>query len=416
MSLTRSLVPTALLLGVLLCPPHAAAQNKCDAGKLKCVAKKKACLLNVETKALKKGVAVDAAKRQKCRDKFDGGIDPSKGCIGKLEGKQQDGKPETLCTVTGDAVSLEATVDAFVDDILTDLVLDYPAVEAPNKCHPALAKCVAKKCKCILKLREKSLKKAEPVDVEKLQKCFDKFFDPIGLKGCVDKVYAKQDPAKPETLCDVPDDGASLEAKVDAFADGIFGAVITMPTPTPTPTLTPTPTPTCSPGGGFEDRGLTVFDCDTRLEWEKKTAGNVGDTYTWTATGTAADGTAFATFLPAVAAALGGSACVSPYDCTSEIDAIVTCATPPPDGCWRVPEIDELLTIVDTSVPGCGPLPSPLCIDPIFGPSPTHSWSATTQTSFPFDAWVGLFENQVFSLGDGTKLSARPVRAVRSEP
>ena len=52
----------------------------------------------------------------------------------------------------------------------------------------------------------------------KLQKCFDKFFDPAFMKGCVDKVHAKQDPAKPETPCAVTDDRASLEAKVNDLA------------------------------------------------------------------------------------------------------------------------------------------------------------------------------------------------------
>ena len=260
-SMGRLIVAVTVLVGALAFGTVALAQNKCDAGKLKCVAKKKACLLNVEGKALKKGIPVDSAKRQKCLDKFDGGAVPAKGCIAKLEAKEDLTKPETICSVTGDTASLEATVDAFVDDILTDLVLDYPLVEPPNKCHAALSKCVTKKCKCILKLREKAIKKGLPVDPVKLQKCFDKFFDPLFMKGCVDKVYAKQDPAKPETLCDVPGDGASLEAKIDAFVDGIVAAISPGgptptpggPTPTPGgPTQTPTPggpTPTPTPGG-----------------------------------------------------------------------------------------------------------------------------------------------------------------------
>ncbi len=140
------------------------------------------------------------------------------------------------------------------------------------------------------------------------------------------------------------------------------------PTPTlgatPTPTLSGTSTPTpmatpigcASPGGrrflslGF---GRTVFDCQTRLEWETKTQANVDDVHTWSAynvhTGNSSDGpdgTAFTSFLPAVAAALGGTVCESSYDCTSPDGVAVSCTTPPPDECWRLPEIDELATIV----------------------------------------------------------------------
>lgn len=275
----RLTASVAVLVGVLAFGTAAQAQNKCDADKLKCVAKKKACLLKVEGAALKKGRPVDGAKRQKCFDKFNGGLEPSKGCIVKLENKQNPAKPETLCTVTGDTASLDAAVDAFGDDILTDLVLDYPAVESANRCHAALAKCVTTKCTCILKGRAKAIKKGGPVDATRLQRCFDRFVDPVLGKGCVDKVYAKQDPARPETLCDVPDDGASLEGKVDDFIDDIVGAIAATPSPavTPTPSAPPTPAVTpCCPPGFIAGELLVSFQPGTTQERVEEIAGEIG--------------------------------------------------------------------------------------------------------------------------------------------
>ena len=164
----------------------------------------------------------------------------------------------------------------------------------------------------------------------------------------------------------------------------------------------------CPAGVRFEDRGLTVFDCDTGLEWEKKTAGNVNDLHTWSATGAAPDGTAFTTFLPAAAAALGGTACASPYDCTSSDGVTVSCTTPPPDGCWRLPEIDELQTILLAQFP-CGTDP---CIDPIFGPTASSFyWSATSRSFDPGSAWGVLFVNG--DVNGGLKDFDFHVRAVR---
>ncbi len=90
--------------------------NKCTAGKLKCVSKKDKCILGVHTKAAKTGLPPDPAKLQKCIDKFDGGADPLKGCIEKLETKN-DGP----CQTFDDTAALEAKIDAFDADVLAEL-------------------------------------------------------------------------------------------------------------------------------------------------------------------------------------------------------------------------------------------------------------------------------------------------------
>jgi uncharacterized protein DUF1566 len=109
--------------------------------------------------------------------------------------------------------------------------------------------------------------------------------------------------------------------------------------------------------GRFIDLGLTVFDAVTRLEWEKKTTTvgsgvnaadphDVDNTYNWfDATGswiTAVNAEGFVGF-------------------AGHND-------------WRVPNLKELKSIIDTSVAGCGT--GTPCIDPIFDPTQTsHYWS-----------------------------------------
>jgi uncharacterized repeat protein (TIGR01451 family) len=101
----------------------ACAPNKCDAGKMKCVSKKQACLLKAYATAVAKGEPIDAAALQRCRDAFDGGAaGPAKGCIGKLEAKQDPSKPETVCTVTGDVATLEQIIDDFLLDSTSQIL------------------------------------------------------------------------------------------------------------------------------------------------------------------------------------------------------------------------------------------------------------------------------------------------------
>jgi len=101
------------------------AQNKCLSGKFKCVNKKAAGLLKCHEKCAKdpaKCSGVQAACEAKVVAKFDGGTKgPAAGCIGKLEVKN-DGP----CVTFGDLATLEAKVDAFVDDVYAELKTGLP--------------------------------------------------------------------------------------------------------------------------------------------------------------------------------------------------------------------------------------------------------------------------------------------------
>src|SRR5262249_25913727 len=125
---------------------------------------------------------------------------------------------------------------------------------------------------------------------------------------------------------------------------------------------------------------------------------DVDNTYTWSGTGTAADGTAYTDFL-------------------------VKLNTPPcfAGHCdWRLPSeeghnppgtgANELESILLAPFP-CGTSP---CIDPIFGPTVADAtfWSATTDSGNPVHAWAVFFENG--GVASGAKDFDLYLRAVRS--
>jgi len=87
--------------------PGAPDEKKCQSLKIKASGAKSNCLLAVEGRAVAKGLSPDPLRSMKCRTKF-----------AKLF---SDVEAQHHCTTTGDAASVEATIDAFVDDVVTEL-------------------------------------------------------------------------------------------------------------------------------------------------------------------------------------------------------------------------------------------------------------------------------------------------------
>ncbi|MFI5395607.1 MAG: DUF1566 domain-containing protein [Candidatus Binatia bacterium] len=158
-----------------------------------------------------------------------------------------------------------------------------------------------------------------------------------------------------------------------------------------------------TPGPRFVDNGDgTITDASTRLVWEKKSAdGSIHDqdrTYTWSSTGTAADGTAFTTFL----ATLNQSNFAGHND-------------------WRMPSVTELRSLVDYArfAPAIDPLFNTACAPgcTVLTCSCTtilnNYWSSTTaaDTSIPGFVWTVDPNYGILNLFDKTlPFSVRAVR------
>ncbi len=124
----------------------------------------------------------------------------------------------------------------------------------------------------------------------------------------------------------------------------------------------------------------TLTDNQTGLMWELKSVAGTGDvhdvnnSYVWSITGSASDGTLFTTFLSMLNSDVspnGGSTCFANH-CD-----------------WRLPNIPELRTIVETSVPNCGS--GAVCIDPAFGPTGGEYSSSTTAADSSINVWITNF-------------------------
>jgi hypothetical protein len=96
--------------------------NECAAAKKRCVLDRTVAIIKCHTKAVQGGShGVDPACAQKARDRYDGGLDPSRGCFARAETRFG-----AACLTSGDSEALEVAVDELVYDALCELA--YPTV------------------------------------------------------------------------------------------------------------------------------------------------------------------------------------------------------------------------------------------------------------------------------------------------
>jgi Protein of unknown function (DUF1566)/Collagen triple helix repeat (20 copies) len=154
----------------------------------------------------------------------------------------------------------------------------------------------------------------------------------------------------------------------------------------------------------------TVTDNLTGLMWEKQTSACTGEitcwtnSYTWTSTGTLADGTLFTSFI----AGLNGGDYYSASAAQVISAGAGACFANHCD--WRIPTVAELNTIIESSASGCDVIAP--CIDLAFGPTQQdYYWSSSAAAGFAQYAWIVSFHYA----GDNnaTKNNVSFARAVR---
>jgi hypothetical protein len=232
---------TALAMALTLAwgAPASAQQAKCLAGKTKCVAKKATGLIKCEQLAETPGKPADP-NAGGCVDKvvakFDGGVDPTKGCFEKLENKNPND-----CLTFDDTGSAESAVDSCVQTLVEEI--DEPPL-SQTKCGAGKKKCVSKYLKALLKCRALSQTPGKSTDpnaggcVDKAVAKYTGGIDPT--KGCFEKLENKL-----PNDCDVFDDTATLQGLAEDCDDDLL-ALLTNTTTTSTSTSSPPTTSTSS--------------------------------------------------------------------------------------------------------------------------------------------------------------------------
>lgn len=214
-----SIPVVSAFVGVLISAGAVSAQpNNCSAGKLSCISTFNDKALGCFKTNVKNGnSAQNSIKLGDCLDKA---TDKFAGCLIKIEAKQKIDKPATLCPTEGDGEMLFRFVQSFItDDVLDGVAPSGPSV-SKRTCVAGKIVCVAGKSKSLLKCHAQALKKGVLVDavcVLKARAKFDGGSNPV--KACFAKLEAKQNPAKPPTLCETQNDVAPLEGAVDNFVD-----------------------------------------------------------------------------------------------------------------------------------------------------------------------------------------------------
>jgi hypothetical protein len=161
---------------------------------------------------------------------------------------------------------------------------------------------------------------------------------------------------------------------------------------------------TCQPRFNLNGDG-TLTDNRTGLMWEITTSACAqitcnSFTSTWSNPGKASqNGTLYSSFLSVLNAntsTSGASACFANH-CD-----------------WRIPNIGELQTIIETSAAGCNTAGG-ACIDPAFGPVAANAyWSSTGTSGSPGNVLAVNFSNgRVESLPDTGTFYALAVRSGR---
>lgn len=167
----------------------------------------------------------------------------------------------------------------------------------------------------------------------------------------------------------------------------------------------------------YTDNGDGTFtDNNTKLIWEKKTnvsgsVHNVNNTYTWSSSGAAADGTLFTVFLNTLNNKCSDeiTTCTGDTDCTGIGNGKCGFAG---NRDWRIPNIRELQSVVDysafmsaSSVPGITAL--------------SVYYSVTTDAVTPSNTWGVIFGNGIDNSANknpslnGPGISGYFARAVR---
>lgn len=209
---------------IVTASPVSAQPNTCVAGKIACTNAFSAAVFKCYAKIFKSGFTGETQDKaeecvRKARRKFGTAVNPKPACWDKVEAKQSNDKPETVCPVTAD----EYDIDDLVHDFTLDIVANEVAPSGPrslgSSCGAGKVGCVGTLFKKILGCEVKAHKTGVPADEACVAKAIAKFTgggNPAA--SCFAKLEAKQKLGKPKTYCDAEGNTLVAGGKAEQFA------------------------------------------------------------------------------------------------------------------------------------------------------------------------------------------------------
>ena len=187
-----------------LCPISA---NKCAAKKETCVDKYVQYLLKCHYKAEMTALGPpDPLCVQKGEDKFDGGVDPTRGCFEKLETAALG-----ACFTNDDTPTAKSAADAYVSAVVGAVDPMYPA-PIIDRCSAGKKKCVAKLIDGLIKCQAKYEAKNLPVDPLCLQKVMSRYDGGVfPERGCFARLELRY-------TCQTTGDSSTLGSAASTYA------------------------------------------------------------------------------------------------------------------------------------------------------------------------------------------------------
>jgi cysteine-rich repeat protein len=218
-ALTTVLASTALLALTGSAGAQVPLTAKCEGGKIKCANGFWTGLLGCQSKDSKApDLTALTACYTKSQTKYDGGIDPTKGCFAKLEVKPP-------CLTNGDSGLVDSLITSSQGPVVQAVLNLDPSYGPPStlsKCTSGKKKCVANLVKGLLGCHGKNATKPDPVATSAcVQKAIGKFTGGIDpTKGCFQKLEAKV-----PNDCETTGDSSTLLAATQGYVNNLVATL-----------------------------------------------------------------------------------------------------------------------------------------------------------------------------------------------
>src|SRR5262245_43233112 len=232
--ITNRSIVTGLLASLILATgvPASPQQATCLAGKTKCMSEKGTGVLRCEQLAGTPGKPANPNANDcvtKVIARFDGGVEPAKGCFEKLENRNPND-----CITFDDSGSAETAVDSCVASLVG--AIDPPPLDR-TRCGAGKKKCVSKYLKGLLRCHQLAQTPGRPNDPNanscgtRAETKYDGGPEPA--KGCFEKLENRN-----PNDCQSLDDSATLAGLVQTCVTNLVGVVTnTMPSTTTSSTM-----------------------------------------------------------------------------------------------------------------------------------------------------------------------------------